>query len=88
MSNINCKSVIENLSAFIDGEVDEKISYSIKKHLCECIVCRKKFSKLIKTQHLLKKYFEKSSYVPQSKIKYEEIFSDLKDKNINTIYIK
>lgn len=57
MSNIECNFVAENLSAFVDQELDESISYSIKEHLCNCLDCRRKFSKLLKLQRILKGYF-------------------------------
>lgn len=57
MSNIECNFVAENLSAFVDQELDETISYKIKKHLCNCLDCRRKFSKLLKLQRIIKNYF-------------------------------
>lgn len=57
MSNIECNFVAENLSAFVDQELDESISYKIKKHLCNCLDCRRKFSKLLKLQRIIKSYF-------------------------------
>jgi len=60
MNNIECNFVAENLSAFIDQELDTKASFRVKKHLCECLKCRREFSKLLKLQRVMKKYFEKS----------------------------
>lgn len=87
MSNIKCDSVMENLSAFIDGEVDKKLSDEIKKHLCECIPCRRSFSDLMKMQYLIKNYFKENIFSGNSKIDYEKIFSSLEKQN-DTIYIK
>ncbi|MEI8377188.1 MAG: zf-HC2 domain-containing protein [bacterium] len=55
---IACNLVTSNLSAFIDRELDEDFDYEIKKHLSVCLDCRRKFSKMLKINHLMKKYFK------------------------------
>lgn len=72
-NGINCKLVSDNLSAFMDKELDNDFSSEIKKHLCECFECRKKFSKLLKLHYLLKKYFDGETY------------SDYKENLLNNI---
>ncbi|MDD3419625.1 MAG: zf-HC2 domain-containing protein [Candidatus Gastranaerophilales bacterium] len=56
-NGINCKLVSEHLSAFVDEELDFDFSSEIKRHLCECLDCRRKFAKMLKLHYLLKKYF-------------------------------
>ena len=55
---IACNLVTGNLSAFIDRELDEDFDHEIKKHLSICLNCRRKFSKMLKMHHLMKKYFK------------------------------
>ena len=55
---IACNLVTANLSAFIDRELDEDFDHEIKKHLLICLECRRKFSKMLKINHLMKKYFK------------------------------
>jgi hypothetical protein len=61
-NGIICKLVSENLSAFIDEELEREFSDEIKKHLCDCLDCRRKFSKLLKLHYLLRKYFDGGSF--------------------------
>lgn len=56
-NTIACNLVTSNLSAFIDRELDADFDYEIKKHLSVCLSCRRKFSKMLKMHHLMKKYF-------------------------------
>jgi predicted anti-sigma-YlaC factor YlaD len=54
---IACNLVASNLSAFIDRELDADFDYEVKKHLSVCLDCRRKFSKMLKVNHMMKKYF-------------------------------
>lgn len=71
---IACNLVTANLSAFIDRELDEDFDYEIKKHLSECLSCRRKFSKMLKINHLMKKYFN-GHLRANSNINYMKIMS-------------
>jgi len=71
-NDIECNLVVENLSAFFDKELDEDLTLKVKHHLCNCLNCRREFSKLLKTQNLLKGYF-KRTFVPNTNLDFEEI---------------
>jgi len=71
---IACNLVNANLSAFIDRELDDDFDYEIKKHLSVCLDCRRKFSKMLKINHLMKKYF-KGHLGNNLKLNYMKIMS-------------
>lgn len=52
---MKCDNIKEDLSAYIDNELDEKESGEIRKHLAECKDCNKEFNELSATVALLGK---------------------------------
>jgi len=51
---MNCADVRENLSLYIDNEVDENLKQEIKEHLNSCASCMKEFRELLNITALLR----------------------------------
>lgn len=54
-----CKKLFENISEFIDGEIDKKKKNLIEKHIKECEPCLKYVGSFVNIRECLKKEGEK-----------------------------
>ena len=52
---MECKNVLENLSAYLDGELDENSAQEIRQHMNACLSCRKEAKLYSQTWDLLGK---------------------------------
>ncbi len=50
--NENCKTLLGNLSNFIDGELDDALCNQLQKHMDGCENCRVVFDTLTRTIYL------------------------------------
>jgi len=48
----NCKNILQNLSAYIDGDLDQAFCKDIEAHLASCTNCQIVVNTLKKTIHL------------------------------------
>lgn len=55
---MECKEVLENLVAFLDGELDKDLNAQISRHMESCNLCTKEARLLSKTWHILDKFPE------------------------------
>lgn len=55
---MECKNALENLVAFLDGELDKDLIAQINRHLESCNACRNEAESLSKTWNLLDKFPE------------------------------
>jgi len=53
-SSLSCGEVLEELSAYFDGELSPSVYYSVEDHLSECEECNEKFQQLEKLRALIK----------------------------------
>lgn len=51
---MNCVSVKENLSAYIDGELEEGLENELKEHMEKCGGCRREYDELLEIAELLR----------------------------------
>lgn len=54
-TNMDCKVILENLNAYIDGELDPTLCDDIEGHIDACSHCKIVVNTLKKTIHLYKK---------------------------------
>lgn len=54
-----CKKLFENISEFIDGEIDEKKKNLKEEHIKKCEPCLKYIDSIVKIKECLKKEREK-----------------------------
>ena len=59
--SVSCNEVLDELSAYYDGELNLKLHYLIKDHLTVCNNCRRDYDNLKFTQSLIHGYFENLS---------------------------
>lgn len=50
---MGCKNILENLSAYLDQELEETENTTIKQHLKQCSSCRAEHDKLLMVRHCL-----------------------------------
>jgi len=60
----DCKMILNNLSAYIDGELDEDVCQQIETHLETCQNCRIVVDTLKKTIDIYQKDGEKTTLPP------------------------
>lgn len=53
-ANMDCKEIIQNLNAYIDGEIEETLCADIEAHIETCSNCQIVVNTLKKTIHLYK----------------------------------
>jgi anti-sigma factor (TIGR02949 family) len=59
--SMNCKKILNNLSAYIDGELDEELCQQIETHLETCQECRIVVDTLKKTIDIYQKDAENTT---------------------------
>lgn len=56
-----CDEIFEDLSAFIDGELEKEQLAKIYEHLLECEACKQNYESLKLSQKAVKNYFKNST---------------------------
>ena len=50
-----CSQIIESISEYVDGTLDENLCAELERHLCECDDCQVVFNTMMKTIDLYRK---------------------------------
>lgn len=62
-----CDEVKELLSPYFDGELDEKDTKIVKKHLGQCLTCRRQLAEIRQLSSLIKSSYSASPLLLKSK---------------------
>ena len=58
----SCNEIKEMISAYFDNELNEKDTKIVKKHLKECLTCRRKLADIRKISTLIKRAYSGYSF--------------------------
>ncbi len=53
--HMQCSQILESISEYVDGTLDETLCAELERHLCECEDCQVVFNTMMKTIDLYRK---------------------------------